>query len=298
MVVEEFKPPQPEQNAIQLGALPPEVRQEFIRGLGLPLGSQILSAQIKGQSLESQNAGIGKENASEKPLTMSHAETNTAKSEVLNSATASNQSPRNESLGGEEIVAQTESKSIASEGAVSAESVPKTSNATAETNALAVLPVPAQPAAYAVDSAAEQSELKQKLDKLQKQLEEQASEFAARQTQLEAEVTSRKQAFAEMQQQLTEKATNWNSQMEQFQSESKKRLEQSEAAGREALSLLEKRTAEVTELQILLKNQEKAFAETQKELAEVEKRLLSSKTDSKKKQPTKGKKPSKSNDGQ
>ncbi len=104
-----------------------------------------------------------------------------------------------------------------------------------------------------------------------------------------------------MQQQLEQKAIKLNSQLESFQSESKKRLDQSEAASKEVLAMLEKRTAEVTELQLQLKAKQEASVKAEQELAEAkealtkaspttEKRSSSDKPEGKRKQQNKGKK--------
>lgn len=46
LVVEEFKPPQPEVDAFQLQGLPLEVRQQFMQSLDLPQGARIMSAAV------------------------------------------------------------------------------------------------------------------------------------------------------------------------------------------------------------------------------------------------------------
>jgi len=296
-VVEEFKPPQPEQNAIQLGALPPEVRQEFLRCLGLPPGARIMSAEVKGQT-----GGASNNIADSKSGTVPMAETITAQAAVNKPEAASSQLPKCATLGGAGIVSQAEATSAVSAEAESAEAVQKTATAKAETTALAQPAVPATPAPPTIDFAKERNEFKQTIEKLQKQLEEQASAFATKKALIEDEVSSKKQAIITMQQQLEEKAAKLNSQLEQFQFESKNRLEQSETANKEALVMLEKRTAEVTELQLQLKSQQEAVEKAKKENATVqealtkepsatEKRSSSDKPDRKKKQQNKNKKP-------
>ena len=287
MVVEEFKPPQPEQNAIQLGALPPEVRQEFVRGLGLPPGARIMSAEIKGKT-ESSNA---------------KAETVVAQPNAINPESAALELPKNGSSGTAGIASPTEATAVA-EPIVAV--VQKAEPQTAETFAppvppIPVPPIPAPPTKTAIDFSGERNELKQTIEKLQKQLEEQESAFTAKKAQIEADVSAKKQSIVDMQQQLEQKAFKLNSQLELFQSESKKQLDQSEAASKEALAMLEKRTAEVTELQLQLKAQEEANVKAEKELAAAkealtkasaatERRSSSNKSDSKKKQQNKGKK--------
>ncbi len=284
MVVEEFKPPQPEQNAIQLGALPPEVRQEFVRGLGLPPGARIMSAAIKGQ-----NEGSG-----------TQPETIVAKDSETNPESASSQMPKSDTLGANGIVSPTEETSLlAAESIVAV--VQKTNPPTAGTLAPPVSSVQATSTKSEVDFSSERNELKQTIEKLQKQLEDQESAFEAKKNQIEADVSAKKQAIGEMHQQLEQKAIKLNSQLELFQSESKKRLEQTEAASKEALAMLEKRTAEVTELQLQLKEKQEAIVKTEQELVSVkealakassatEKHSSSGKPESKKKQQNKGKK--------
>ncbi len=168
MVVEEFKPPQPEQNAIQLGALPPEVRQEFVRGLGLPPGARIMSAEIKGQT----------DGSSTKP------ESITAQPIAITPEIASSQLPKNVNLGGAGIVAPSEA--IAAAESI-ADVVQKTDASTAETLVQPAPAIPAPPTKAVIDFSSERNELKLTIEKLQKQLEDQESAFAAKKTQIEAE---------------------------------------------------------------------------------------------------------------
>jgi hypothetical protein len=280
MVVEEFKPPQPEPNAIQLGALPPEVRQEFIRGLGLPAGARIMSAEIKGQA-----AGLGIK-----------AETIDASATAVNPKTASSESPKGVDFGGKGIVSTADADA---ESIVAVNQKPSTSIGKIPDQSIPLTPAPQMKPM--VDFSIERDELKQTVEKLRKQLEEQEFAFAAKKSQIEAELSTKKQAIWEMQQQLEQKAIKLDSQMELIQSESKKRLEQSEAANNEVLAMLEKRTAEVTELQLQLAAQKDAGEKVEKELVQVKEELTkavtatvsrstSDKPGNKKKQQSKGKK--------
>ena len=57
LIVQEFKPPQVPQDAIRLGDIPPEVRQQFLRSLDLPFGAKVMSAEIQSQkSSEESNS--------------------------------------------------------------------------------------------------------------------------------------------------------------------------------------------------------------------------------------------------
>ena len=70
LVVEEFKPPMPEAGAINLGGLPLEVRQQFMRSLELPQGATIMSAQIASgnQKPEIEPAKPSEEKEKEAPV--------------------------------------------------------------------------------------------------------------------------------------------------------------------------------------------------------------------------------------
>ena len=72
-----------------------------------------------------------------------------------------------------------------------------------------------------------------------------------------------------------------------MQFEWKKRIEQADAANKEVLTLLEKRTAEVTELQLQLKSQQEALSKAKQQAQSK------GKPDNKRKAPNKGKKPAK-----
>ncbi len=48
LIVEEFRPPVPEEGAIRLEQLPLQARQQFLNELGLPLGARIMSANVLG----------------------------------------------------------------------------------------------------------------------------------------------------------------------------------------------------------------------------------------------------------
>jgi len=146
-VVEEFKPPQSEPGAIQLGNIPPEARQQFMLSLDLPQGARVLSAEVKG--LETITASASKSDS---------------------------------------------------------ESIPPSS------------PLPQRTQA-----------LEQTISQLQKKLEDEATEHV----KLTAII-------------------------EKLQSESQKQMASADAANREVLTMLEKRTAEVTELQLKIKSQEEA----------------------------------------
>ena len=86
---------------------------------------------------------------------------------------------------------------------------------------------------------------------------------------------------------LAKERENLKVQLEQMQFEWKKRLEQANAANKEVLTLLEKRTAEVTELQLQLKSQQEALSKAKQEAQSKDK------PDIKRKAPNRGKKPAK-----
>lgn len=212
-VVEEFKPPQPEQNAIQLGDIPPEARERFLRSLNLPQGARVMSAEVKGQETSEQPAS----------------------------------SNTNASL-------------VAAEKDVA----PNVRPSDLETITPDSLPSPNRPPQPAVQieiAAKEQLVLVQTIDQLQKKLEEQSAE-----------------------------QSKLNALLERMQSENQKRMERADAANREALTMLEKRTAEVTELQLKLKSQQDAMEKMELKAKESnDKRPEPSKAEARKKEQNKGK---------
>ena len=221
-VVDEFKPPQPEQNAIQLGDIPPEARERFLRSLNLPQGARVMSAEVKGQETSEQPASS---NTNASPVA--------AEKDVVPN------------------VRQSDLETI-------------TSLVPTQQPAPESLPTPhplPQPAAQIDIAAKEQLVLVQTIDQLQKKLEEQAAEQG-----------------------------KLNAMLEGLQSESQKRMERADAANREALTMLEKRTAEVTELQLKLKSQQDAMEKMEVKAKESnDKRPEPSKAQTKKKEQNKGK---------
>ncbi len=214
VVVEEFKPPQPQPDAIQLGELPPEVRQQFMRSLELPFGARVMSAEIRGQKLGTVN--------------VEGSETVTAQKIGGNSA---NQSERPK-VGDQRSL-----------GAAGIETVLEAANVDVSIKPNPQPKPPTEPITAAPTLVHSVNELVQ----LQ-----------------QAKV-----------------------QLEQMQFEWKKRIEQADAANKEVLTLLEKRTAEVTELQLQLKSQQEALSKAKQEAQSIDK------PDSKRKAPNKGKKPAK-----
>ncbi len=121
-------------------------------------------------------------------------------------------------------------------------------------------PLP-QPVAQLDIAAREQFVLVQTIDQLQKKLEEQAAE-----------------------------QSKLNAMLERLQSENQKRMELADAANREALTMLEKRTAEVTELQLKLKSQQDAMEKMEWKAKESnDKRPEPSRAEAKKTEQNKGK---------
>ena len=222
-VVEEFKPPQPDSNAIQLGELPPEVRQQFLRSLELPFGARVMSAEVRGQK-----AGSVKVEGSE---------TITAQKTESNSDSQS-EPPKvgaHRSLGAPGI--ETVLETAAADMSIQTKPQPKPPTETA-----APIPADAIPAAPTQSDSANE---------------------------------------------LAKERENLKVQLEQMQFEWKKRLEQADAANKEVLTLLEKRTAEVTDLQLQLKSQREALTKAKQESQSK------NKPEAKKKVPNKGKKPAK-----
>ena len=197
-VVEEFKPPQAEQGAIQLGNIPPEARQQFMLSLDLPRGARVMSAEVKG--LETIKASASKSDS---------------------------------------------------------ESIPQSSPLPQPIQTVESQPKPQ------VDSVAkEQLALEQTISQLQTKLEGEATQHAK----------------------LT-------AMIERLKSESEKQMASADAANGEVLTMLEKRTAEVTELQLKLKSQQEAVEKLELRSKEAERQKPRKSEAKKKANKSKEKKP-------
>ena len=258
MVVEEFKPPQPQQDAIRLGDLPPEVRQQFMRSLDLPLGATIMSAKIKDQSSADQT-----KTESVEPSNVPSIGQNNSTSE---SSRPSDGTPP--SLGAPGIALKPFS-TAETEVTPMAETAPAL---------IVVDPVPnaTQPTESVVASQIA-------ISQLQSDVREQAAAQIQMQLEKEQAATEKILSLNVERENLAKERTQLRDQLDQVQVEWKKRMEQADAANREALTLLEKRTAEVSALQLQLKSQQEAFAKSQQDKPSKDN------SDSKKKAPIKGK---------
>ena len=241
-VVEEFKPPQAQPDAIRLGDIPPEVRQQFMKGLELPPGASILSAEILGKSGESTSSEISVET-----IAAAHA----AKESVS------------------AITQTVASVPLSSEVNPSVEN--KVSGAT-EIRELEPLPAKESPAPMRAETEAiAKTELAQS----------QMAELSKKQAEFEQVVAERNAAIIKEQESLAKERKKMDAQLEQMQSKWQKRMELADATNKEALNMLEKRTAEVTELQMQLKAQKEATAKMSMEPKET--RTDSNKPDGSKK---------------
>jgi len=137
------------------------------------------------------------------------------------------------------------------------------------------------------DSASELIQLQQTKEQLQKQLVEQAADLAKKQIVAEEVAAQEKNKAMNLERELAKERENSKVQLEQMQFEWQKRIEQADAANKEVLTLLEKRTAEVTELRSQLKSQQEAMSKAKQESPSKDK------PDSKRKAPNKGKKAAK-----
>ncbi len=261
IVVEEFKPPQPQPDAIQLGELPLEVRQQFMRSLELPFGARVMSAEIR-----SQKTGVVKVESSETIIAQN----------IGNNSANQSESPKvgdPRSLGAPGI--ETVLEAAAADVSIQTKPQPKPS-------AEKAAPIPSEPIAANLtqtDSANELVQLKLATEQLQRQLEAQTAALVNKQAAAEEVAVLEKNRAMRLEQEIAKERANLKNQLEQMQVEWKKRIEQADAANKEVLTLLEKRTAEVTELQLQLKSQREAQSKD--------------KPDGKKKAPNKGKKPAK-----
>lgn len=239
LVVQEFKPPQSQQDAIRLGDIPPEVRQQFLRSLDLPFGAKVMSAEIKAL------------NSSE--------ETNSNRSEPIQAEAVSKPILRSP------LQKQTVLPN------------PKTQSSIEQPPATTVQP----------DYIKEQLQLKQTVEQLQKQMEEQTASFAKKQVESEQLSAEKIKSLISEREAIDGERSKLKNQLVQTQADWQIQLEKANAAQKEALTLLETRTAEVTELQLQLKSQQEAKAkqESQSNDSKVKKKRESKK----KKEPNKGK---------
>ena len=77
--------------------------------------------------------------------------------------------------------------------------------------------------------------------------------MSKKQAEFEQVVAERNAAIIKEQESLAKERKKMDAQLEQMQSKWQKRMELADATNKEALNMLEKRTAEVTELQLQLK---------------------------------------------
>ena len=234
-VVQEFKPPQVPQDAIRLGDIPPEVRQQFLRSLDLPFGAKVMSAEIKSK----------------------------------NSSEESNSNPS------ESVQAEAVSKPVPRSPQQKETALP---NPASQSPALFVQP----------DSSKEQLQLKQTIEQLQKQLEEKTTAFTKKQFESEHATAKKINILIAEREAVESERSKLKNQLVQTQAEWQNQLDKANAAQKEALMLLETRTAEVTELQLQLKSQLEANAKQEYQSNDSkEKEEGKSK---KRKEPNKGKK--------
>ncbi len=247
IVFEEFKPQLPAQDAIRLGDLPPGVREQFLRSLELPAGATVTSAQIKGQS------------------SLEEVKAESSQSKIVPSA-GRIKFPTENAIPSDKYPQSLGAPGIASlnEPTIRTGAVPETKAEPVAVVAETMKKPMPKPEAIVVEQAA--------IVQLQTKLKEQDAAYAKKQLELEQAALERAKESAKV-----------NEQLEQLQTEWKKRIEQSDAANKEVLTLLERRTAEVTELQLQLKSQQEALEKAQQEAQSKVK------PESKKKAPNKGK---------
>ena len=251
LVVEEFKPPQTQPDAIQLSGLPLEVRQQFFKELDLPFGAKVMSANVAKPTLSQE--------PTEKGADVAKSEPSANNAEPATNTVAAPQTPANEgrSLGSPGIVAANDESEKVSEPLK------------------APLPPPSKEQVVAPEIAAA------------KALEE----------AIEKSVADAIDQSATQQQSLEKQQREFESRLSQMQAEWKERMLQADVANREALSLLERRTAEVSELQSLLQQQKDELAKVKEELGkqskEAKKSPPATKKETRKKEAGKDRQPTK-----
>ena len=259
-VVEEFRPPQPQPGAIQLDGIPFEARQQFLQSLNLPAGARIMSANIFDPS---------------KPRTENQPTENV---QAL--------PPRNDNT------IRTNAEALGAPGIVSTNRV-----ANQKPNASTELQSQLDNAKKELDQATtELNEKAQAVSTQTKKLEEtqeQLNDFKSQIAKLENEAASNRKTFADEREGFAKQKATLEEKQKQIQIEIEKRTAQSQAANKEVLTMLEKRTAEVTGLQEKLRAQQVEFAKTRAELESKDKELKAKQAEARKK---KKKEPSKDED--
>ncbi len=264
-VVQEFIPPQIQPDAIQLGDIPPEIRQQFINGLELPPGARVMSAKIKGRIAESNVGELLLDEPKYESIAANQQDnaTTISSSIELQSEIEVNPSTKKTTSNTRELVAP---------------------GITSKTE-LEPLPRDTVPSALKeVESPFSSQELAKK----------QADESAKKQAELELAVSDKMAALNNERDNLAKERAIMRAQLEQLQADWQKRMELADAANKEALSMLEKRTAEVTELQLQLKLQKEAVAKSKSDdakgsNADPTKPAVKKKPESKKRDQSKGK---------
>lgn len=308
LIVEEYIPPQPQPGAIQLEGIPLEARQEFLRSLDLPFGARVMTANVaEASSSKNHNSNPSAEEPSPKSLP-SNADSQ--------SSPGAARSP-SRSLGSPGIVTKPsenkdQTNTDASDQAPVAEEVslsvndksepkPREENAVlaAETPKRVQgfpLPIPETPETRSTDSNDTASSEQKKIDELNtqnSQLKQQLQESIQDRVKLAESqkiLNDREVALAKEREQLAIKISQLDEQRRMSEEQLRKRIAQADAANKEVLALLEKRTAEVTELQARLSAQLSAINPSS-DANPVDRNAKSKKKENK---PTpKGKKPSK-----
>jgi hypothetical protein len=275
LVVEEFLPPQPTPGAIQLDGIPLDVRQQFMHGLELPYGARVMSANVLGTTAPNTDNASGVTTAKSVP----------PKSELVPSATEPASTPR--ALGAPGIVKLQEAASSVSSGQVSPQ--PPQLEAPGESASPRADSKPAdteksqgdsytdkQVAAPGVTSVTERKvtsdtsptvntaqpsseyqmeQLARANAELQKKLEEMLQVQARRQAEAERMLKDQAMQLEKERQLLATRVAQINEQQKSMQEEMQRRVVQADAANKEVLMMLERRTAEVSDLQARLKQQ-------------------------------------------
>lgn len=138
------------------------------------------------------------------------------------------------------------------------------------------------------DYVKEQLQLKQTVEQLQKQLEEQTAAFTKKQVESEQASSEKINSLIAEREEVESERSKLKNQLVQTQAEWQNQLNKANAAQKEALTLLETRTAEVTELQLQLKSQQEANAQLESRLNDS--KINEKRESKKKKEPNKGKK--------
>jgi hypothetical protein len=299
LVVEEFRPPQAPQDAVRLDGIPFEVRQQFLRSLELPMGAKVMSAKVVDPNAPKESQTEIAESVPAVPNNASFTKLQELQpnppigSRSLGGPGIVSQSPVQQTVAPAPAVAApsapptspapptptpTQSPSTISPPPRTIEQpvAPKSQNDPQEAIATAAPAIP-KPVAPKLENPAKVEntpsvpksqfdELRQANELLQRQLQDLASKEAKQRNESEKIVADQLSTLAAERDAIKQQRLAMEEKLVKMQEEWQIRMAQSDAANKEVLSMLEKRTVEVTELQAKIQQQQAELAKAKAEM--------------------------------